>query len=449
MYPMKVSEFSLSIYIFSLLLIFADLLALIFSLELALYIRANLFTQTIPLFQIADTQKYYWIIVIILFMFIFEKIYFIRYDFWGDTKRVLKGLLFSSLVVFTVITLTKISDEYSRVLIMIFFILSFIIVPVFKRIFKRLLFISDIFKVKVKVVANASQYDMLYNEIRDNWYFGFKNVKKNYDMVLISSKKFDINELQNIIKEYTKKTKDIYVIPYMDHLDFSHTEIVDYSNIRLSALHIENRLLNYENIFIKYLFEKILVIMIFPFALLLHVVISLLIKIDSDGPVLFKQKRLGRDSKHFKCYKYRTMNINNEEILNEYLKENLEEIEYYNTYHKYKNDPRITRVGNFLRKTSLDEFPQFYNILKGDMNLIGPRPYMISEQDKIGQFNEEVILKTNPGITGLWQVSGRSKLTFKQRVELDVWYIQNWSLWIDFVIFMKTIKVVFSKIGAK
>ena len=102
-----------------------------------------------------------------------------------------------------------------------------------------------------------------------------------------------------------------------------------------------------------------------------------------------------------------------------------------------------------MRKTSLDEFPQFFNILRGDMNLIGPRPYMPSEKESIGISNEELILKVNPGITGLWQVSGRNNLTFQQRVELDTWYIQNWSLWMDFVIFMKTIKVVLGKVGAK
>jgi len=174
-----------------------------------------------------------------------------------------------------------------------------------------------------------------------------------------------------------------------------------------------------------------------------------LIKIESDGNAIFKQKRLGEDSKHFSCYKYRTMYEDNQSILDEYLLENPDEVEYYKIYHKYKNDPRVTKLGRFLRKSSLDEFPQFYNILRGDMNLIGPRPYMINEKEKIGALSEEIILKVKPGITGLWQVSGRNELTFKQRVDLDTWYIQNWSLWMDFVIFMKTIKVVISKVGAK
>jgi len=436
-------------YIFLLLLICVDVIALFISLNIAIFFKIDLLNNTLPFFNTLEIQKYYWIVIITLFIFIFEKIYIVRYDFWSDIKKILRGLLFSFLAVFTVITLTKIADDYSRTFILMFFLIASFVLPIFKRLFKRIFFSFDIFRVKVKVVANSDRYKTLYDEIEKNWYFGFKNSENDYDMVIISSQGFTLDELKKLIKHYAKKTKDIYVIPYMDHLDFSHVEIIDYGNIRLSAVHIESRLLNYKNIFIKYIFEKSLVVVIFPFAFILHLIISILIRMDSVGPVLFKQKRLGRDSKHFKCYKYRTMYVNNEKILNEYLKEHSDEIDYYNIYHKYKNDPRITKIGVFLRITSLDELPQFYNILKGDMNLVGPRPYMISEQKKIGNFNEEIILKINPGITGLWQVSGRNELTFKQRVELDVWYIQNWSLWRDFVIFLKTIKVVLLKVGAR
>ncbi|MEA3383626.1 MAG: exopolysaccharide biosynthesis polyprenyl glycosylphosphotransferase [Campylobacterota bacterium] len=446
---MKSNKLNSSLYLFSLLIICIDIFALSVSLEVTLLIRENLFSDTLPKLVNTDASTYYWIIIIILSVFIIENIYFIRYDFWQDTKKVLKGLSYSFLAVFTVISLTKISDDYSRAFIFIFFVISMLLIPFFKRIGKKILFLFDIFKIKVKVVSKSESYKTLQEEIKKNWYFGFKNDDKNYDMVIISSKKFDTKELQTIIKKYTNKTKDIYVVPYMEHLDFSHTSIVDYSNIRLSAIHIENRLLNSKNIFIKSLAEKITVISIFPLVLFVHVVISIFIKQGSKGSIIFKQKRLGKDSTSFSCYKYRTMYENSDVLLNNYLELNPNEKEYYKTYHKYQNDPRITKVGRFLRKTSLDEFPQFYNILRGDMSLIGPRPYMLNEKEAIGKLNEDVILKVKPGITGLWQVSGRNELTFKQRVDLDTWYIQNWSLWIDFVVFMKTIKVVLLKVGAR
>ncbi len=446
---MKISNFDISQYLLFFLLLSVDTLALFTTLKVAILIREGYLNAYLPFFDISDISKYYWIIIISLSTLIIEKIYFVRHDFWGDLKRIYKALFFSFLAVFTVITLTKMSDEYSRTFIILFFLVALFIVPFFKRISKKVIFSFDIFKQGVHVVAEGVQKQKITHELEENWYFGFKNVTQNYDMVIINSKSYETNTLEKIIQQYAHKTKDIYVIPYMSHLDFSHATIMDYSNIRLSAIHIENRLLNYKNIFIKYFFEKIITLLIFPFALFLHLFISLAIKLDSTGPIIFKQKRLGKDAKPFSCYKYRTMYSSGDTLLKEYLLKHPEEVTYYAKYHKYKNDPRITRVGNFLRKTSLDEFPQFYNIIQGKMNLIGPRPYMLSEKKKIGEEYAKIILKVKPGITGLWQVSGRNNLSFSERVELDSWYIQNWSLWGDFVILLKTIKVVLLKVGAK
>lgn len=443
----KKFDISKPIYIFTFM--FVDLLVIFFSLKFALYLRTNYLLDYLPVYSGLNIQKYYWIIFVLLLVLIFEKIYFVRYDFWSDTKRIYKGLILSFVAVFTVISLSKMSADYSRAFLTLFFLVMFISLPLGKQILKRVLFKLDFFKQKIKIVGTSSLVDKMKEEINNNWYFGYKSVEKNYDVVVIISKNLSVERLQILIKRYSKFTRDIYIVPYMYHLDFTHTNVVDYFNIRLSAIHIENRLLNYQNIFIKYLFEKTLVIFFLPFALLLHLFLAVLIKLDSKGSVFFKQKRLGKNGKNFSCYKYRSMYTNGDEILKDYLAKNPDEVDYYKIYHKYQNDPRITKIGKILRATSLDEFPQFFNILRGDMNLIGPRPYMLNEKNKIGKFNEDIILEVKPGITGLWQVSGRNNLTFEERVELDKWYIQNWSLWMDFVIFMKTIKVVLGKVGAK
>ncbi|MDQ1337506.1 MAG: hypothetical protein QG617_473 [Campylobacterota bacterium] len=432
-------KFNPSFYLLTFLLIAADFLALYLSFKIVENIESK------PI----DIYSYLWIFIFIILTFAVQKIYLLRYDFWGDAKRVLKGFFFSFFVIFTVISLAKVFDEYPPSFILNFFLVAIFVTPVFKRAVKKILFSFDFFKLSVKVVGDEENYKIICNEIDKNWYFGYNVNDDIYDIVIISSRGFDIDKLKESMREFSHNTKDIFLIPYLDYLDYSHTTIVDFSNIRFSAIHIENRLLNYKNIFIKYLFEKIITIFLLPFALVLHIFISLLIKRDSKGGVFFKQKRLGKGSKLFECYKYRTMYESSQEMLGEYLLKNPDEVVYYEKFHKYKNDPRITKVGRFLRKTSLDELPQFYNILKGDMNLIGPRPYMLQELNDIGEENREIILKVNPGITGLWQVSGRNKLTFKKRVGLDVWYIQNWSLWMDFVVFLKTIKVVLLKVGAK
>ena len=443
------NNFNLSNFIYVVVFILVDLIVIFLSLEVASYIRISYLVDYLPLFSGLIYQKYYWIIFITSLVLVFENIYFIRYDFWSDTKRLYKGLFMSFVAVFTVISLSNMTNQYSRAFLTLFFMIMFLFLPFFKRLFKKFIFKLAFFKQKVKVVGNSSLVQSMKSEVEDNWYFGYKNVEKNFDTVIIISKNLSVSRLESLIKRYSKFTRNIYIVPYMFHLDFAHTNVVDYFNIRLSTIHIENRLLNYKNIFIKYMFEKTLVVCILPFAFILHIIILGLIKIDSKGGIFFKQKRLGVKGKTFSCYKYRSMYVDGNKILKEYLSKNPDEIAYYKIYHKYQNDPRITRIGKILRATSLDEFPQFFNILRGDMNLIGPRPYMLNEQEKIGKSNENIILEVKPGITGLWQVSGRNNLSFEERVKLDKWYIQNWSLWMDFVIFMKTIKVVLGKVGAR
>jgi len=428
-----------SYYLLALLLLLSDLIAMVLALSIS----------DLERFSLSLLSQHLWVMAIVLVILAMKKIYTTRFDFWGDTKAVLYAYSISALVVFSVLTLAETAHNYSPSTLLRFFFFGVLITLFFKRLLKLFLFSCDLFKVGVKIVAEGAHKEALSRELKENWYFGYKSSQSAYSIVLISSKMFDTQTLHETIRSYTKETKDIYLIPYIDHIDFSHSAILDFSNIRLSAIHIENRLLNKENILIKTVFEKMLVLFIFPFALLLHLLLLVAIRLDSPGSIIFKQKRLGKGGKSFSCYKYRTMYTDGDEILKGYLREHPEEISYYEKYHKYKNDPRITKFGNFLRKTSFDEFPQFYNILRGDMNLIGPRPYMLNEEKKMGEKNTETILETKPGLTGLWQVSGRNELSFEARVKLDIWYIQNWSLWIDFVIFIKTIKVVLSKVGAR
>ena len=147
-------------------------------------------------------------------------------------------------------------------------------------------------------------------------------------------------------------------------------------------------------------------------------------------------------------YKYRSMVVGADEKLFKYLEENEEARKEYEEYKKLKNDPRVTRIGNFIRKTSLDEFPQFINVLKGEMSLIGNRPYLPREKEDMGKYFEDIV-KTKPGLSGLWQISGRNDLSLKERLELERHYSNNASLKMDIKIFFKTFKVVFCRRGAK
>lgn len=179
----------------------------------------------------------------------------------------------------------------------------------------------------------------------------------------------------------------------------------------------------------------------------IFLLIIILIKVDSKGKAIFKQRRIGKDEKDIYIYKFRSMVENAEDVLEQLMKDNEEIRNEYQTNKKLKNDPRITKVGNILRKTSLDELPQLLNILKGDMTLVGPRPYLHREIEDMLYYNN--IIKMTPGLTGLWQVSGRSDISFKNRCKLDNEYYKTRSLKTDIMIIFKTVKVVVLRKGAK
>ena len=175
--------------------------------------------------------------------------------------------------------------------------------------------------------------------------------------------------------------------------------------------------------------------------------LTLLIMIDSPGPIFFRQERTGQNFKHFKVLKFRTMVVNAEQKLQQLLKESPEIRSEFEKYHKLEKDPRVTRVGNFLRRFYLDELPQLWNVLKGDMSLVGPRPVLDYEISKMETY-APIILRVKPGMTGWWQVTGRHQIDFLQRVRLEEYYISNWSLWMDIYILMKTVWVVLGGKGA-
>jgi len=176
-------------------------------------------------------------------------------------------------------------------------------------------------------------------------------------------------------------------------------------------------------------------ILILPLILLL----CLLVRLESRGPIFYKDQRMGRDGKLFSCVKFRTMVLDAEDLLQRMLAEDEEMRNEYLKYHKLRNDPRVTRIGRFLRKTSLDELPQLWNVLRGEMSLVGPRPYLPRESEDIGTTQEE-ILRVTPGMTGPWQVAGRNDASFGDRVRMDSCYVRDWSVWLDLVLLVSTVR---------
>ncbi len=175
--------------------------------------------------------------------------------------------------------------------------------------------------------------------------------------------------------------------------------------------------------------------------------LALWIKADSPGPVFYSQQRIGQDGKQFQAWKFRSMVQNADGILQRYLDDNPILREEWERSHKLRNDPRITRAGGFLRRTSLDELPQLWNVLKGEMSLVGPRPIVEAEIPKYGN-KFSLYTKVKSGLTGMWQISGRSDTSYDERVQLDSFYVRNWSVWLDLYILFRTIEIVLLRKGA-
>lgn len=240
--------------------------------------------------------------------------------------------------------------------------------------------------------------------------------------------------------------RHVLVIPNLDGV--TNSAVVARDLAGTFAVEIKHNLLNPWALRIKRAFDLgctvIGGVLILPLILVLLAVVFLE---SRGGPVFYKDERLGRDGQLFSCLKFRTMVPGAEEMLQRLLREDAKAREEYFEYHKLRRDPRVTRVGSFLRKTSLDELPQLWNVLKGEMSLVGPRPYLSRESDEIGGTQEE-ILRVPPGITGLWQVDGRNHASFRERIYMDSYYVRDWSIWLDIVILVRTFRTVIFGRGA-
>ena len=258
---------------------------------------------------------------------------------------------------------------------------------------------------------------------------------KTVDEVVFIKEKMSVDEVEAV----THACSEVGVIfrmysPFFNKLK-SKAHIHHYNTMPL--LTIANTPTNYLATRIKAIFDFIFSLLVIVLASPVFVLISLLIKLTDNGPVFFKQKRVGLRGRKFYAYKFRTMVTNAEELKAKLMEDN----EMDGPVFKMKNDPRITKIGRFLRKTSLDELPQFFNVLMGDMSVVGPRPPVPQEVKEYERWQLRR-LSMKPGITCTWQVSGRNDIPFEQWMKMDLDYIDNWSLKLDFVIFLKTIRTM-------
>lgn len=265
--------------------------------------------------------------------------------------------------------------------------------------------------------------------------------------VIIAAPGLSKEKLQDLISEIQPHVKNISFVPDLIGTPMSSVELSILFSEKILMLNLRNNLSRPYNRAFKRIFDLTLTIlgglMISPILL----TIAFVVAIDNRGHVIFAHKRVGAAGKKFPCYKFQTMVPDAEAKLKKYLAENPEAQREWNETFKLTNDPRVTKLGNFLRRTSLDELPQLWNVIRGEMSLVGPRPIVQAEVERYGKNIREYYM-VPPGITGMWQVSGRSDTTYPERVAMDTWYVRNWSVWIDLMYLFKTVKAVVKGKGA-
>ena len=265
--------------------------------------------------------------------------------------------------------------------------------------------------------------------------------KNNIQRVIISSPEFKYFEILEILEDL--KTLDVTVLLFPGFFEFSLRRLSVREIGGVPLMQVSNIGFFGLNLFLKNLIDYVLGSIIFIIFIPIYLFVGMLIKISSRGPVFYEQKRMTKDCRIFYMYKFRTMYVDAEERLKDLMKYN----ESDGPLFKMKNDPRITRVGRFLRRFSIDELPQIINVLRGELSLVGPRPPIPSEVEKYDEW-EMKRMNVKQGITGLWQISGRSDLSFEEMARLDLYYIQNWSIEMDIKIILKTIPAVLFGKGA-
>ena len=248
-----------------------------------------------------------------------------------------------------------------------------------------------------------------------------------------------VERCRQIVRRFSRQFSHMVIVP--PALPFSSLWLRTIDLAGTMGVESQYMLHDFRRQTLKRLLDLALVALFAPAWLTLMGVIALAIVLETGRPVLYRQTRIGRGGGEFRIFKFRSMVADADEVLRHYLDQHPELRAEWQATRKLKDDPRITRVGRFLRRTSLDELPQLFNVIRGDMSLVGPRPIVESEKNLYGK-DYSYYMRTKPGMTGLWQVSGRNDLSYDERVMLDTYYARNWSVWLDIYLLSRTLFAV-------
>jgi len=461
----------------SLTLVVVDYAAVLLAVSTAYFVRGN----WLPLFydEFSIPAVYRMIVIPLAFIFFlhFDRVCIRKLYFWQQAERLFKASVYAMLLTLVILYFNGSVGEISRIFMVLVGVFSFTYLAVGRYALKCAVTAFDILQVPTVIVGAGKTAELLIKSFQQNMGSGYKivglieddptvaEIFRQYPIigtfakaedaiqrvgvrnVLIAAPGLPREELLHLVHRLQPHVDHITFVPDLFGVPVGSMELETLFNEKTVLLKIRNNLAQVHNRFFKWVFDCLCslagIIVVMP----IFVVLSILIYFDSPGPVVFAHQRVGHQGDKFPCYKFRTMVNNSQEVLAEHLANCSSAREEWAKDFKLKDDPRVTKIGRFLRKTSLDELPQFFNVIRGEMSLVGPRPIVQAEVERYGEYINDYYL-VRPGITGMWQVSGRNDIDYPERVQMDSWYVRNWSMWMDIMILIKTIKVVVAKKGA-
>jgi len=463
------------------LLFCMDMISIVILLQCAIAIRKNILPYFLhfPKFPAVNFTFFWWVFAVWIFFFIYEGLYTKRLSYWDEIKALWKVVLFSTLGVFTILYLGKFGERVSRTVLVLMSVISFPLFPIIRMNEKRFLIWSGLLKSKALIIGAGKTGKLILNAFKKDPNFGFNVVgfldddpdkigkeiegikihggidkaqryigKSGIEDVVIAMPGCKRNKLISLINKLQHDTQNILLIPDLFGIIVLGTNLQHFFQEQAIGLEVKNNLARPLNIIIKKIFDIIGSLILFVVLAVPMLIIAWIIRRGSRGPAIFSQERIGKNDRPFKCYKFRTMYADAEERFKSFLGNSPDAQNEWKNHWKLKDDPRVTKIGRFLRRTSLDELPQIFNVIRGDMSLVGPRPVTRKEIDTYYKDHAKLCFGVPPGITGLWQVSGRSNTSYDYRITLDSWYVRNWNLWLDIVILLKTVRSVIKQEGA-
>ncbi len=412
--------------------------------------------------------KYLWMVPVYLLFYTYYRLMHRRMVMSSEFLYIEKANVLALVLIGLLIFTSKASEHYSRMVILVYFGLNFLN-PIWVYYLKRYFMQKSRYREDILVICDREGEEGVQSWfVRDNS-FGF-NIKKTifvdlfgpealqqrihaevnshrYYAVVISIATEDTDHTFDMSSYVLHHMHRVYVLPKISKLPLFNSEFFNSINHKGMALYVKNRLLNPTDRTLKEIFDKTLSTALFLVFLPLLILLYLIVFIATKGHPIYKQRRIGQNGHRFNIYKFRTMRLDADEVLQRVLEKDPEAKMEWEREFKLKSDPRITPIGHFLRRTSLDELPQIINVFQGKMSLVGPRPIVEGEIQKYGEYFE-YFKAVKPGMTGLWQVSGRNDISYEERVRLDAWYVRNWSIELDIIILVKTAAIVLMRRGS-